>query len=221
VRWLAWAAAGLILALNLRLAKLAIGEWLAGAGNWLWWLVGPVLAGLAALLLYVALEPWFWRRARTAEELAGTTRLLPAAPYRRILVPLDHSWLDQHALAHAAALARPAGARLFLLHVEEGVASQLFGDLASTAEITAGERYFQGILDALAADGIEADLHIVHAGRPKAEIVRYAREIKPDLVVMGAHGHTGWRDLLFGATIDDVRHGIPVPILVVRVPSQS
>jgi manganese transport protein len=32
---------------------------------------------------------------------------------------------------------------------------------------------------------------------------------------MGAHGHTGLKDLVFGNTIDAVRHNVPVPVLVV------
>ena len=47
-------------------------------------------------------------------------------------------------------------------------------------------------------------------------MVRYAREIGPDLLVMGAHGHGGIKDLIFGTTINPVRHALNIPILVVR-----
>ncbi len=51
-----------------------------------------------------------------------------AAPvYHRILVPLDHTALDRLALNHAAAMARLYGAKVYLLHVEEGVTSQIYG----------------------------------------------------------------------------------------------
>ncbi len=46
----------------------------------------------------------------------------------------------------------------------------------------------------------------------------YAREVRPDLVVMGAHGHRNIKDLIFGTTIDPVRHALDIPILVVRRP---
>ena len=51
---------------------------------------------------------------------------------------------------------------------------------------------------------------------PRKEIVRYARDIQPDLLVMGAHGHGGFKDLIFGNTINPVRHELNIPILVVR-----
>jgi len=38
----------------------------------------------------------------------------------------------------------------------------------------------------------------------------------PDLIVMGAHGHKGLKDLIFGTTISAVRHNLKVPLLVVR-----
>jgi hypothetical protein len=36
---------------------------------------------------------------------------------------------------------------------------------------------------------VDADLQIVHGRSPRAEIIRSARALQPDLVVMGAHGH--------------------------------
>jgi manganese transport protein len=55
-----------------------------------------------------------------------------------------------------------------------------------------------------------------HSMNPRKEIVNYAREIKPDLLVMGAHGHGSIKDLIFGNTINPVRHELNIPILVVR-----
>ena len=111
-------------------------------------------------------------------------------------------------------MARLHGATLHLIHVEEGVTSQLYGALSSTAEIHEGEEYFTGIVRTLEAEGIHSELTIVH-GRPKDEIVKLARQINPDLVVMGAHGHRGVKDLIFGNTINAVRHEVSAPVLVV------
>jgi len=57
---------------------------------------------------------------------------------------------------------------------------------------------------------------VSHSTSPKREIVRYAREIRPDLVIMGAHGHGGLKDLIFGNTINPVRHALELPMLIVR-----
>jgi len=143
---------------------------------------------------------------------------LPALKYRSILVPLDHSDRDRAAVAHSAAMARLHGATIHLLHVEEGATSQLFGPLASTAEVSSGQEYLDDIVSSLKASGLEADLRIVHGRSPRAEIIRAARALQPDLVVMGAHGHTGLKDLIFGTTIDGVRHAVSAAVLVVAEP---
>jgi manganese transport protein len=63
---------------------------------------------------------------------------------------------------------------------------------------------------------LQVDMEIRYGVDAQKEIVDYAREIRPDLLVMGAHGHRQFKDLIFGNTIDPVRHALKVPILVVR-----
>jgi manganese transport protein len=92
----------------------------------------------------------------------------------------------------------------------------VYGHESSTAEVEAGREYLQGIIEALRLQGVEAESVIRHSNTPRAEIVRLARDIQPDLLVMGAHGHTGIKDLIFGATINAVRHDVEAPILIVR-----
>jgi manganese transport protein len=224
VRLLAWAAAAVIVGLNIRLAAWQIGEWLAGAGPWrplLWILIVPAALVLAALLAWVTMEPVISRsirRGRSPVELPETAGAAAGdiPGYRRILVPLDHTHLDRLAVSHAASMARIHGATLYLLHVEEGVTSQIYGDASSTAEVEAGEQYIDRIAASLRTQGVTVETAIFHSPSPTREIVRYAKEIHPDLVIMGAHGHGGLKDLIFGTTIDPVRHHLEVPILIVR-----
>jgi manganese transport protein len=139
-----------------------------------------------------------------------------APKYRTILVPLDHTDRDSPALSHAAALAAAHGSTLHLLHIEEGATSQVYGDLASTAEVTSGEEYLTQTVASLREQGIQANYEVVASRNPREEIVRVARRVLPDLIVMGAHGHKGLKDLVLGTTINAVRHELDIPILVVR-----
>jgi manganese transport protein len=234
VRFLAWTTALIIVGLNIKLVISVVGEWIDGAGDYrplILLIVLPLLAGIFALLVWVCLEPFLPARLRkggkaaahhpAAHHPAGVAVDLHAPSYRRILVPLDHSNRDREAIAHAAALAKTHGARLYLLHVEEGVTSQVYGPEASTAEVEAGQEYLNGIVASLQAQGLEAEAVIRHSNTPREEIIRLARSIRPDLLVMGAHGHSGIKDLIFGATINGVRHAIEAPILVVRTPEQG
>ena len=224
VRVLAWATAIIIVGLNLRLAAMALGDWLASAGawrTWVWVVAVPAVGILLFLLLWVTLEPlvsrWtrrFGRAPVVLPEPAGAEAATPV--YRRILVPLDHTELDRLAVSHASAMAKLHHAKLYLLHVEEGVTSQIYGPEASTAEVEAGEQYLERIAEALRSQGVAVETAVFHSPSPRREIVRYARQIGPDLVIMGAHGHGRLKDLIFGDTINPVRHHLDVPILIVR-----
>jgi manganese transport protein len=107
-------------------------------------------------------------------------------------------------------------AKLFLMHVEEDVTSQVYGQLSSTAEVEAGSQYLERIAAEARAQDVEVETVVSHGSNPRREIVRFARQIQPDLLVMGAHGHGRLKDLIFGDTINPVRHDLGVPILVVR-----
>jgi len=224
VRLLSWLVAVIILGLNLRLAWLAVSDWMEAAGRYrplVMLIVAPLLVGLLALLLWITLQPWLARRRKPTEAVAlpePAAGGLTVPAYRTILVPLDHSVRDRAAIAHAAGMAKLYNAKLYLLHVEEDATSQVYGAEASTAEVEAGARYLEEILESLRAQGIDVEVAVGFSRDPKEEIVRFARQVKPDLVVMGAHGHKGIQDLVFGQTINGVRHALDTPILIVRDP---
>ncbi len=224
LKMLAWSAAALILSLDIWLVAITVGDWLEGAGRWRGWLelgLAPVLIGLAALLAWIVLQPvlpaWIRRFGRAPAALPERVATnLPSPSYQRILVPLDHTSKDRDAIAHASAMAKQHHAKLYLLHVEEDVTSQVYGAMASTAEVEAGAKYLEQIASELQAQQIAVEQVVRYSRNPKKEIVRYAEELKPDLVVMGAHGHQGIKDIVFGTTINAVRHKLKVPLLVVR-----
>jgi manganese transport protein len=225
VKVLAWACAALIVTLNVWLVSMSVREWLAAAGGNRWWLelvLFPALTGLLLLLLWVTFEPILPKslrrsRAETPLRLPESVAVdLPHPAYHKILVPLDHTDRDRDAIAHASALALAQHSKLYLLHIEEGVTSQIYGPLSSTVEVEAGLQYFHEIESSLQSQGVDVELVVRHSRNPKREIVAYARELAPDLIVMGAHGHKGLKDLIFGTTISAVRHNLKIPLLVVR-----
>jgi manganese transport protein len=50
-----------------------------------------------------------------------------------------------------------------------------------------------------------------------AAIVKIVTENEVDMLVMGAHGHNGIKDYIFGETIESVRHKLNIPVLIVNV----
>lgn len=216
VKVLSWSVAALILSLNAWLVVQEVSD-MSRTRPWVGWIGWPLAVGLLALLARIVFA------RREAAPAPGpvvppeAAPEVPAAPqYRKILVTLDHTGADAAAVAHAVTLARGYRARVLLLHVEEGVTSQVYGEEASTAEVEAGAAYFTDWLRRVREQGVEADLVVVHGRDPKKEIIRAARALEADLLVMGAHGHRGIKDLVYGATINEVRHALDAPVLVVR-----
>ena len=221
LRMLGWATAIIVVGLNLWLGGQTIHDWVQDSGKWgplVWTVCIAGASALLGLLAWITVQPY--TKAPAGPATLGleqaSAELIGVRGYRRILVPLDHSNLDRIALSHAASLAERNHATIHLLHVEEGVTSQLYGSDSSTAEVEAGQKYIDSLVRSLGAREIDVETAIRHGSNPRKEIVRYAREIQPDLLVMGAHGHGGIKDLIFGNTINPVRHRLNIPILVVR-----
>ena len=211
VKVLAWLTAAIIVGLNLRLAW----QTLSPLGLWAVALIAPILA----LLIWVTAQPWLPKPDAVPHvDTMPLPEIQAIAPpsYKVILLPLDHSDLDATALAHASALARQHGAKLLLLHAEEGVTSQVYGELSETAEVEEGTLYLTRVVAKLAEQGIQAEIKIVHRESPRQAIVEAAKIFKPDLIIMGAHGHSGIKDVIFGSTINAVRHEVAAPVLIVR-----
>src|SRR5579883_539684 len=123
VRLLAWLTAATIVGLNLRLAYMAITDWLASAGAWrivVWTIAIPLSLALLGLMVWVAIQPAITRRRRGRASVtlpeAASADAAAAPVYRSILLPLDHTNLDALAVNHAAAMARLYGAKVYLLH---------------------------------------------------------------------------------------------------------
>jgi nucleotide-binding universal stress UspA family protein len=130
------------------------------------------------------------------------------------------------ALCYAAAIADHFGARLTVLSVED----------ALTAGLTAGEGHMpaddaEGALqrfcsEALAhtpANGRTVQMRMA-IGRPAGEILRAARNLQADLIVMSSRGRGGVQKLLFGSTTELVLRGTRTPVLITpgnRAPESS
>jgi manganese transport protein len=221
---LAWSTAALIMSLDIWLVTLTLGDWLSAAASHrilLELVLFPAILLLVLLLAWMTFQPvlprWFQRFGTSPVELPKQVAVdLPSPYYSKILVPLDHSSKDRDAIAHAAAMAKQHGATLYLLHVEEDVTSLVYGAEASTAEVEEGEKYLRQIASQLEAEKIAVQTVVRYSRNPKKEIVQYAEELKPDLVVMAAHGHKGLKDIIFGTTINAVRHKLRVPLLIAR-----
>ncbi|HWA34790.1 MAG TPA: universal stress protein, partial [Cyclobacteriaceae bacterium] len=86
-------------------------------------------------------------------------------------------------------------------------------DLESKEDQEALEKYLLQLQEL----GYAVDIKVGY-GNPKRRIPEMVEEFGADLLVMGAHGHRLIKDLIFGTTLDTVRHRVKIPVLIVREP---
>lgn len=136
--------------------------------------------------------------------------------YKKILVALENGPADQRLLPHISQLARQVGAELLLLHVADGWAARNFEQLklAESDEMKADSEYLKSKAEQLRATGLRVDT-LLALGNPPNEIVKIATASGCDLIALTSHGHKLFGDIVYGSTIDRVRHNTTIPLLVV------
>jgi nucleotide-binding universal stress UspA family protein len=137
--------------------------------------------------------------------------------YKKILVALENSRADKALLPHVSELARHFDSELLLIHVADGWAARNFEklELAESEEMKEDRAYLEKKASELRETGRKVSVHLA-MGDPATEILRAASRERCDLIAMTAHGHRLLGDLVFGSTINEVRHRASAPILLVR-----
>jgi nucleotide-binding universal stress UspA family protein len=139
----------------------------------------------------------------------------------RILVPLDGSDYGKRALAFLSTRSTLIGANpeVHLLNVQPAIAGRAAAQLgrALTRRIYEGEAdaVLAPARKALARAGIEAEAHADH-GHAAERIAAVADDLKADLILLGAHGYSEFKGLLFGSVTHGVLARTKRPVLVVR-----
>ncbi|MBI1841329.1 MAG: universal stress protein [Verrucomicrobia bacterium] len=137
--------------------------------------------------------------------------------YRKILVALENSVADQSLLPHIEKLAGLLRSELLLVHVADGWAARHFEQLklAESEEMKNDRRYLEETAGRLRAVGLRVSYHLA-LGDPATGILNTAKAEQCDLIAMTTHGHRLIGDIIYGSTIENVRHRSDVPLLVVR-----
>ena len=139
--------------------------------------------------------------------------------YQQLLVAIDLS-ADSHAIAaKSAALALQWQARMRLLHVIEFVPVEPMSDALVPVvqiddQIVARSRL--QLTELGASLGLPAEDCLVATGNVKSEILRQARALKADLIVLGCRERHGL-SILVNLTEDTVLHGAPCDVLAMRI----
>jgi manganese transport protein len=217
----AWVTAAIIITLNIKLVIEEVTGLFETLGNGYWWIkmvVVVVLVFVSILLLYIILEPLVGKHRREKRIIphgeAISLSEVEKATYNAIAITVDFSQKDEATIQHALSLGGKAASYL-LIHIVESAGAIRLGaqimDKETLYDLDNLKKYQADLIKM----GYAAEIELGY-GKSANVISEIVNRKGSDLLVMGAHGHKGLKDILFGSTVDAVRHNVKVPVLIVK-----
>lgn len=133
--------------------------------------------------------------------------------YKRIALALDFSHMDQRIISHALKQGTDDTTYL-LIHIVESAGAKILGKDTADNETIRDKEQLTVYANTLIEMKKQVSIHLGYRNRVD-EIARICAEEGADFLVMGAHGHSGISDFIYGQTIESVRHKVNIPVLIV------
>lgn len=135
---------------------------------------------------------------------------------RRLILATDGSRFSRDAAARAIALGRELDSMLEVISVMDVPNEYLALAPQAASELAAACRaHIQEVLSLAAQAGVAAKGKLLEGGAPE-EILRYAEDGPPGVIVIASHGRTGLRRLLMGGVVERVVAHSSLPVWVTR-----
>jgi nucleotide-binding universal stress UspA family protein len=139
---------------------------------------------------------------------------------KKILIPTDGSDCSLHAAEFGIYLAKAFTAEVIIIYVIDTV---ILEEIAKTTEKTVverelkekGESYLNYVTSLAEKEGLKAE-SVLSKGEPHDQIVRFAKSLGVNLIVMGTYGRRGADRILIGSVAERVIEYAPCPVLVVH-----
>ncbi|MGC4036964.1 MAG: Nramp family divalent metal transporter [Chitinophagaceae bacterium] len=218
---LAWLIAAILVYLNIRMVtEQAVGYF--GSSDNIFWKVVIIVSsiGFLGLLIVTIIYPLLKRRRENNRPIqvhaeAKDFNELTVPKFNKIAVALEFSTKDEKLIAHAIGQA-DKDSTFFLIHIVESASARLFGRDSDDFETRKDQEHIDLYAERIRQMGYKVQGILGFDNRAK-DIARIVKENKSDLLIIGAHGHSGLKDWFYGETIDAVRHELKIPVLVVHV----
>jgi manganese transport protein len=217
---LSWLVATVLIYLNIKLVVEESAGYLSQPGHLFWKAIIIALClCLCLLLLYVLIHPWLHKKQKPASiqvhPQAQTIRDLQIPQFYHIAIALDFSEHDEKLLEYAIGQGNRNTSYL-LIHVVESASARMLGTQSDDYETRKDHERLVFYRTHMEEKGFKTEIKLGYQNRTK-EIVKITREEKVDMLVIGAHGHTGLKDFIFGETVNTVRHELKIPVLIVNL----
>lgn len=214
----AWLIAGLVVILNFKLVYDETTDWIAGTDSW--WVIGIILLGVAGLI-WLLFETLIYPLTERGKEISTDLHDpidklpdLPAPDFKTIALALDFSPFDSKIFQYGLKFA-DKDTKFILIHITESAPPQLMDEVADDYETRKDRKKLEQYIQMLNDKGFEAEAITGFRNR-NSEIARIVKESNSNLLILGSHGHRGFKDFIFGETVNRVRHLVKIPVFVAQ-----
>ncbi len=227
VRIVAWISAVLIIVLNFKLVYdfIIINYTDPGAvGILIRYLLTPVLFTLVVLLLWISFEPYLKKEkfekviSRTAFLFSffETRKIIPDM-YKKVGIALEgKAERDKEIIKGSLPLIRALRPDIYLLHCVETATGRFIGEMVADKSAMEMEDYLQEFARELKKENLKIHT-ILGGGEPEQELARITKKEELELLIVGSHGHKMLKDIIYGSTVDELRHKVRIPVLAIPV----
>jgi manganese transport protein len=213
----AWIVAAILVYLNVKMVFEQSLKIFDVEGYILWKFIISIFAvGFIWLFMVMTFLPLLRKRLKRQSFHGEPPALkdLSIKQSQKIAIALDFSVHDERLIAYAVNQGK-YDAVYVLMHVVESVPARFLGEESDDDETRKDEERLEIYSRQLQQLGYRVQHALGYSNRVK-EIVRIVEESGADMLVLGAHRHTGLKDYLFGETIEAVRHELKIPVLIVN-----
>ncbi len=206
--------------LNIRMVTEQATNFFLTSDN-LYWKIVIILAALffVFLLAVTLFYPIVMKKIKPIDlqvhDQSGGLEQIPIPVYNKIAVALDFSKNDLKLLSHAIGQGNNKTSYV-LIHVVESASARMFGNESDDLETRKDQERVNEYVQQLIDKGYPSVGILGFHSRSK-EIIRIVNEGKADMLVIGAHRHTGIKDIIYGETVNTVRHELAIPVLIVNL----
>lgn len=215
----AWLIATVLVYLNIKMLVNEILPVFQGPELWPKVLVVLAVIFFGSILLYILAHP-FLRKNLVPKSIlmhheGSVIPPLEKPAFNKIAVALDFSANDHKIISYAIGQGN-ANSCYVLLHIVESAGAKLMGADTDDYETRKDKETLDNYVAQLQSQGYQCSGEIGYRNRVK-EIARIVEKNGADLLVIGAHGHAGIKDFIYGTTVNAVRHELNIPVLIVTL----
>jgi manganese transport protein len=220
IKIFAWISAIIIVGLNLKLILDTLTEWRVTLADYpvLYYSILLPFVGLALILLIVTAIYPLLRRSKNHDTTlphgyANELPIMEPLSYPQIAICLDFSSSDIKAITHGISQGNRQ-THFYLIHVVESATARAVGPETRDYETLEDWKNLQSYGQKLREQGFNVEEKLGF-GKPSTGIAQIVNDLDVSLLVIGSHGHEGLADIVYGETIQAVRHRVKCPVLIV------